>query len=57
MTIYYSCTNYVIKKFFHWRASKPSETLSGVYKFEICNTYKYTCIYLYMYVYMDVHEA
>jgi len=30
----------------HWRAS---ETLSGVYHFEICDTY--------IYVYMDVHEA
>ena len=30
----------------NWRASEASETLSGVYKFELV---RYICIYIYMY--------
>ena len=30
----------------YWRASEASETLSGVYKFELV---RYVCIYIYMY--------
>ena len=31
---------------FYWRASEASETLSGVYKFELVQ-----CIYIYIYTY------
>jgi len=34
-----------------WWASEARETLSGVYKFEICDKYRYnTCIWIYRYV-------
>ena len=35
----------------NWRASKASETLSGVYKFELM---RYVYIYIYIYICMEV---
>ena len=35
----------------HWRASEASETLSGVYKFELV---RYVYIYIYIYICMEV---
>ena len=38
-----------------WRASEASETLSGVYKFELVRyVYIYICIYIYIYVWRYV---
>ena len=36
---------------YNWRASEASETLSGVYKFELV---RYMCIYIYIYVWRYV---
>ena len=38
----------------NWRASKASETLSGVYKFELV---RYMCIYIYIYIYIYFTHA
>ena len=35
----------------NWQASKASETLSGVYKFELVQC---ICVYLHMYICMEV---
>ena len=35
------------QRYYYWRASEASETLSGVYKFELVR-YIYICIYICM---------
>ena len=43
-----ACAVYI---YFNWRASEASETLSGVYKFELV---RYIYIYIYIYICMEV---
>ena len=39
-----------------WRASEASETLSGVYKFELVR-YVYVYMYIYIYICMEVRMS
>ena len=57
--IAYICSlkkNSAAKKLYYWRASEASETLSGVYKFELV---QYMCIYMYggMYAIIVAHAT
>jgi len=44
MFIHHVLYTYVIQ--IYWRVSEARETLSGVYEFEICDTYMYICVYV-----------